>query len=188
MGKKWRRAGLDRRGAWALMQGADSMGCFMRRALLGLVLLGLTATARADSPYVGPAEQRFSPYVGNVYACDAPAILTRIESVFRTTQNAFWGQDLQIVGFDRVRELSLRGNGVEYIPRRFCIARGHLSDNSAHTVIYDIEEAQGIIGIGDGVEYCVVGLDRNNAFSPACSSLRPAAERFFGSKALVEKY
>jgi hypothetical protein len=164
------------------------MGCKMRLALLGLALLGLTATARADSPYTGPAEQRFSPYVGNVFECDAPAVLNRIESVFRTTQNAFWGQDLQIMSFDRVRELSLRGNGVEYIPRRYCIARAHLSDGGVHTAIFDVEEAQGIIGIGDGVEYCIIGLDRNFAFSPACSSLRPIAERFFGSKALVEKY
>ncbi len=67
----------------------------------------------------------------------------RIQSVFRTTQNAYWKQDLQIAGFDRVRELSYRGNGAEYIPRRYCIARGHFSDDSVHTVIYDIEEAAG---------------------------------------------
>jgi hypothetical protein len=160
----------------------------MRRALLVLALLGLSAAARADSPYEGPAEQRFSPYVGNVYPCDEAGILSRIQGVWRTTQNAYWKQDLQLTSFDRIRELSLRGNGVEFIPRRFCIARGHFSDNSVHTVIYDIEESQGIIGVGDGVEYCVVGLDRMFAFSPACSTLRPLAERFLGSKALVEKY
>ncbi len=160
----------------------------MRRALISLALLGLATAAQADSPYQPPAEQRYSPYVGNVYACDATAILGRIQGVFRTTQNAFWGHDLTIDSFDRVRELSLRGNGVEYIPRRYCIARGHLNDGSVHTVIYEIEEAAGIIGIGDGVEYCVVGLDRNSAFAPACSSLRPVAERFLGAKALVEKY
>ncbi|MDE3176399.1 MAG: hypothetical protein KGM15_09890 [Pseudomonadota bacterium] len=160
----------------------------MRLALLGLALLGLCATARADSPYTGPAEQRFSPYVGNVGKCDDAGVLARIQGVFRTTQNAYWKEDLQIAGFDRVREISLRGNGTEYIPRRYCIARGHLSDDSVHTVIYDIEESQGIIGFGDGVEWCVVGLDRMFAFSPACSSLRPYAERSLGSKALVERY
>jgi len=160
----------------------------MRRALLLLALLGLSAPARADSEYVDPAERRFSPYVGDVYKCDEPAILSRIQGVWRTTQNAYWHVDLQLLSFDRIKELSLRGDGTEYIPRRFCIARGHFSDDSVHTVIYDIEEGQGIIGFGDGVEYCVVGIDRNFAFSPACSSLRPYAERFLGSKALVEKY
>lgn len=160
----------------------------MWRAALLLALLGLSTAARADSPYVGPAERRLSPYVGDVGQCDDEHILSRIQGVFRTTQNAYWKQDLQIASFDRIRELSLRGNGVEYIPRRYCIARGHLSDDSVHTVIYDIEEGQGIIGFGDGVEWCVVGLDRMFAFSPACSSLRPLAERFLGSPALVEKY
>lgn len=160
----------------------------MKRALMVLALLCLSAAARADSEYADPAEQRFSPYVGNVYQCDVPGILGRIQAVFRTTQNAYWKQDLQIDSFDRVRELSYRGNGAEYIPRRHCIARAHLSDNSLHTIIYDIEESQGIIGVGDGVEWCVVGLDRLFAFSPACSTLRPFAERSLGSAALVEKY
>ena len=167
----------------------------MKRALFLLPLLslcgaffGLCASARADSPYSDPAERRFSPYVGNMDKCDDPHILTRIQGVFRTTQNAYWKEDLQITEIDRVRELSLRGNGTEYIPRRYCIARGHFSNASVHTVIYDIEDGQGIIGFGDGVEWCVVGMDRLFAYSPACSSLRPFAERFLGSKALVEKY
>ena len=160
----------------------------MKRALFLLALFGLCATARADSQYSGPAERRFSPYVGNIDLCDDPHILGRIQGVFRTTQNAYWKEDLQITDLDRVREISLRGNGTEYIPKRYCIARGHFSNNSLHTVIYDIEEGMGIIGFGDGVEYCVIGLDREFAFSPACSSLRPFAERSLGSKALVEKY
>ena len=161
----------------------------MRSALLGLALaLGLAPLAHADSPYVDPAEKRFSPYVGNVYKCDEPAILARMQGVWRTTQNAYWKEDLQMLSLDRIRELSLRGNGTEYIPRRYCIARGHFSDDSVHTVIYDIEEGMGIIGVGDGVEYCVVGLDRQFAFAPACSTLRPFAERTLGSKALVERY
>jgi hypothetical protein len=31
-------------------------------------------------------------------------------------------------------------------------------------------------------------MDRLFAYSPACSTLRPYAERFLGSKALVERY
>ncbi len=160
----------------------------MWRMALVLALLGLSTAARADSDYSDPAERRFSPYVGNVYPCDDHGVLNRIMSVFRTTQNAYWGRDLQLVGFDRILELSLRGNGTEYIPRRYCIARAHLSDSSVHTIIYNIIEGQGIIGFDAGVEYCVVGLNQELAFAPACSTLRPVAERFLGSKALVEKY
>ena len=161
----------------------------MRSALLGLALsLGLASLAHADSEYSGPAERRFSPYVGNVYKCDEPAILGRMQGTFRTTQNAYYKQDLQLTSFDRIKELSLRGNGTAYIPRRYCIARAYLNDQTKHTVIYQIQEDLGMIGWGQGVEWCVVGVDRDNAYNPACSVLRPFAQRFLGEKVLVERY
>ncbi len=120
--------------------------------------------------------------------CDSAQILGRIQGTFAEKEATFWNSDLKIAEFDRVREISLRGNGVAYIPRRYCIARGLLSDDSRRTVIYQIQEGQGIIGFGEGVEWCVIGADRNSAYSPACSALRPYAERFLGNAALVERY
>ena len=79
---------------------------------------------------------------------------------------------MQITDFDRMRELSLRGSGPEYIPRRYCIARGHFSDDSVHTVIYDIEEGMGIIGFGDGVDIAY-RAGPEFAFSPPAAQLRP---------------
>ena len=160
----------------------------MWRAAMILALLGLSTAARADSPYSDPAEQRWSWYVGNPAACDSRSVLDRIASRFGTTEGVYWKDNLSIGSFDRVRELSFRGNGTEYIPRRYCIARAHFSDESYHTVIYDIIENQGIIGVGDGIESCFIGLDRLHAFSPACHNLRPVAERSLGSEALVERY
>ncbi len=45
-----------------------------------------------------------------------------------------------------------------------------------------------MIGWGYGVEWCVVGLDRNLAYAPACSALRPFVERYLGEKALRARY
>jgi hypothetical protein len=50
------------------------------------------------------------------------------------------------------------GNGVP--PRR-------------HAVYYWIGEDTGIIGATWGVRWCVVGLDRNWAYNPACKMARP---------------
>ncbi len=158
-----------------------------RIVLFLIVLFGLGQQALADG-IIDPAERRYSPYVGDLSLCDNPAILARISSTFAQKESYFWSSELQIADFDRVREISLRGNGVQYIPRRYCIARGLLNDDTHRTVIYQIQEGQGIIGFGEGVDWCVVGLDRNSAYSPACSALRPYAERFLGSPALVERY
>jgi hypothetical protein len=160
----------------------------MNRAILVLVaLLGLLGVARAGQIVV-PAEQRWVPYSGNLPGCEDSGVLQRVTDRFEQKEYQYWNSPLQIASYDRVKEISLRGNGVAYIPRRYCIARALLSDNQEHTVIYQIQEDMGIIGWSYGVEWCVVGLDRNSAYSPACSVLRPYAERFLGEKVLVEKY
>jgi hypothetical protein len=160
----------------------------MTRAILILAaLLSFVAVARADGIVV-PAEQRHSWYTGNLPTCDDPGVLERVTSRFGQKESGFWDSTLEITSFDRVKEISLRGNGLAYIPRRYCIARAFLNDGQERTAIYDVQESLGIIGFGYGVEWCIVGLDRNSAYSPACSVLRPYAERFLGEKALVERY
>ena len=39
--------------------------------------------------------------------------------------------------------------------------------------VYSINEDLGIIGFGFGVEWCVGGLDRNDAYAPNCKMARP---------------
>jgi len=45
-----------------------------------------------------------------------------------------------------------------------------------------------MIGWGWGVEWCVVGLDRNLAYAPSCSVLRPFATRYLGEAAIRALY
>ena len=59
------------------------------------------------------------------------------------------------------------------VPRRFCTAVAAVSDGHKHTVNYSIAEDAGMIGMTWGVEWCVVGLDRNWAYNPACKMARP---------------
>jgi len=40
-------------------------------------------------------------------------------------------------------------------------------------VHYSIIEDGGFAGFTDGVEWCVVGLDRDWAYNPACKAARP---------------
>jgi hypothetical protein len=163
-------------------------GLTMTRLILILIaLLSFGAAARAGGIVV-PAEQRYSPYSGDLYACDDANLLGRVSAAFAKKEWGYWNSPLQIQHYDRVIEISLRGNGLGYIPRRYCLARAFLSDNSEHTVIYQFQQDLGFAGFGEGVEWCVVGLDRNSAYSPACSVLRPYAERFLGPKVLVERY
>lgn len=166
----------------------------LKRAIFGLLaLLLLVPAAQAGGPaelnqYDAPAEARWAPFIANMPACEDAGVLSTISGRFVQTQQEFWHSDLAISGFDRVREIGFRSNGLAYIPRRFCIARAAMSDSKERTVIYNVVTAFGIIGMSWGVEWCVVGLDPNFAYAPACHSLRPIIEREIGKYKWAGEY
>jgi hypothetical protein len=138
-----------------------------------LVTLGLMATAPAQAAnwfeksfyLTGPRYDALLP------PCDAG--LGKIQSGFATKEGRFWNSDLQILGFDKVRETAFRPWAEATVPRRFCTARALVSDGRARIVHYSIVEDGGMIGASWGVNWCVVGLDRNWAYNPNCKMARP---------------
>ena len=112
-------------------------------------------------------------YDGVLPSCDLSAALNTIASRFAQKEGRFWNSDLTIQGYERVREVAFRPWAPNTIPRRFCSALALVSDGLKHPVHYSIAETTGMIGASWGVEWCVVGLDRNMAYSPACKMARP---------------
>ena len=138
----------------------------------GLALsLGLAGAAQARP--LTPAEERDAPYSGIVPPCSDASSLSEIQSHFAQREAEYWHSGLEIAQFEGVREIGFRSNGLDYIPRRYCQARVLMSDQKERTVDYSIVEAGGSIGYTDGVVWCLVGLDRLDAFSPACKMARP---------------
>ncbi len=112
-------------------------------------------------------------YDGVLPACDYPDALVKISSRFNAKENNFWDPDLKIVAFEKIRETAFRPWAANTIPRRFCSGVVEVSDGRKHVIHYSIAEDAGIIGATWGVEWCVVGLDRNWAYNPACKMARP---------------
>jgi len=112
-------------------------------------------------------------YDANVPLCDDPAIFGWIRSKFSHKEGEFWNSNLEIVGIDRVHETAFRPWAAQAIPRRFCSGVARISDGSKRPVHYSITETGSWLGIGWGVEWCVVGLDRNWAYNPACKMAQP---------------
>jgi hypothetical protein len=110
-------------------------------------------------------------YDGELPPCEAA--LDIITSKFAQKESSYWNSNLTIQGYERVREVAFRPWAPNTIPRRFCTATALVSDGLKHPVHYSIAETTGMIGAGVGVEWCVVGLDRNMAYSPACKMARP---------------
>ena len=154
----------------ALMSGR---ALFLGSALAALAVVLPSASALAANW----VEQNFylqgPRYDGVLPPCDARAALGKIASRFGDKESAFWNSSLKIAGFDQVREVAYRPWAANTIPRRFCTAIVYVSNGSKHQLHYSIGEDTGILGVTWGVEWCVVGLDRNWAYNPACKMARP---------------
>ena len=112
-------------------------------------------------------------YSGRLPSCDNPNALAEIQSRFSVKESRFWNSSLQLVNFEGIHETGYRPWAEGTIPRRFCTARTLVSDGIWRPVHYFIAEDMAEIGMSWGVEWCVVGLDRNWANNPACRMARP---------------
>jgi hypothetical protein len=172
----------------------------MNRAIIGLLLLlGFQSLAhaggipRGDLFYGVPAEARWAPFWPDLLPpllprCDDAGVLSTISGRFAQTQRLYWNPQLAIDGFDRVREIGFRANGLSYIPRRYCVARAQMNDLKLRTVVYAVGENAGIIGLTWGVEWCVVGLDPMHAYAPGCSVIKPIVQRWLTVQPWLGEY
>jgi hypothetical protein len=106
-------------------------------------------------------------------ACDNWWALNTIQRRFSSKEGRFWNSDLTITTFDQIHEVAYRPWADGTIPRRFCAGRAQVSDGKWRTVRYSIVEDAGVIGVSWGVQWCVVGLDRNWAYNPECRAAGP---------------
>ena len=141
-------------------------------ALLGLMLGALSlGEARAANPLEMNFWLSGPRYDGAVAECDRA--LPTIATQFWEKESTFWNSSLKITGFSAVRETAFRPWQSDNIPRRYCTADALLNDGKVRKVHFSLIEDGGFAGYGNGVEWCVVGLDRNWAYNPACRAAKP---------------
>jgi hypothetical protein len=144
---------------------------------LGVVLALAAGLCGADAQAANIFEKNFwlsgPRYDGKLPACQEPWALAIIAKRFAQKETRFWNSALSIVHFEGIKETAYRPWADDTIPRRYCSAVVLISDGLRRPVHYSIIEDAGMAGQVDGVEWCVVGLDRNMAYSPACKMARP---------------
>ena len=148
-----------------------------RRSLAALMGAALFLGSAASGQAASFLEKNFwlegPRYDGVMPVCDDPAALDKIATRFREKEGRFWNSALQIVGFEQIRQVAYRPWAEYTIPRRFCTGKVMVSDGRKRTIHFWIGEDTGMIGMTYGVEWCVVGLDRNWAYNPACKAAEP---------------
>lgn len=145
----------------------------LRFAAVCGVLLGALPLGQAQA--ANPLELNFwlsgPRYDGRVADCDKA--LPTIATQFWEKESSFWNSSLQITGFARIHETAFRPWQSDNIPRRYCSGDALLTDGKVRKVHFSIIEDGGFAGVGQGVEWCVVGLDRNWANNPSCRGAKP---------------
>jgi hypothetical protein len=149
----------------------------LKKTCLGAALgvaFGLLAFGQAAQA-ANPLELNFGlfgpKYDGRVKSCEWA--LGTITSQFQEKERTFWNSKLQITAYGDIHETAFRPWQSDNIPRRYCSGDVMLSDGKMRTVHYSIIEDGGFAGMGQGVEWCVTGLDRNWAYNPGCNAARP---------------
>jgi hypothetical protein len=148
---------------------------FARRAATAAMVALVAASFAGPAQAANWLEKNFylsgPNYDGDVPSCEAA--LGTISNRFETKESRFWNSNAQILGYERVRQVAFRPWARGTMPRRFCTALAEVSDGRKHRVNFYLTEDGGEIGATWGVTWCVVGYDRNMAYSPHCKMALP---------------
>jgi hypothetical protein len=145
-----------------------------RHLFAAALLIGAAAAPAGAASWWEKSAYLIGPrYDSRLPACNAYLPLHSIKSRFSTKEGRFWNSDLKILEFNDIQETALRPWTEGTIPRRYCSARALVSDGVWRPVYYSIIEDGGLIGASWGVQWCVVGIDRNWAYNPACQMAQP---------------
>ena len=147
------------------------------RSLVVLIALGSMVAAASETKAAGFFEKNFwmsgPRYSAKVPLCEEHEPLKMIQRRFGTKEGKFWNSDLKIIGFEKIHEVAWQPWAPGTIPRRFCGASVLVSDGLWRSMYYSITEDAGMLGVSYGVEFCVVGLDREWSYQPACLRAKP---------------
>ena len=146
--------------------------------MAGAALVAALAVTAASQPRAANfLEKNFwlsgPRYNHDLPACDHRGALDRIIANFHTKEIRFWNSELRIVGIEDIKETAMMPWAAQSIPRRYCSGTAVINDGGRHPLWYSIAEDTGMIGMSWGVNFCVDGLDRNDAYSPECRAARP---------------
>ncbi len=145
----------------------------LRLVLAALAVVGGLSAAAAPAE-AGSRGGGFLPFHhGIIPACDNPWTLGKINLRFAYKERRYWGSGAYIGKVEEVKELAYRPWGPDFIPRRHCAAKVRMQDGKETFIAYAIGEKLGFAGMGYGVEWCVVGYDRNRAYGPSCRAALP---------------
>ncbi|WP_051631120.1 hypothetical protein [Afifella pfennigii] len=146
-------------------------------------ILGLLGGIIGLSPVTAPASaadlQR--SYDASIYGVSAPAdpsiceepwVLNYIAKRFAWAEQNTWQRGFVINTLLNPRLSYVSGTAPARILAEHCTADAVMTDGTTRDVYYIVEKGMGLASIGDGVTFCVLGLDPWRVYDADCRTVR----------------
>ena len=106
-------------------------------------------------------------------ACNNKRVLRQIVDRFAWAENETWHRGFVIARIEEPRlRYTIGPRDLGTIPHRHCVARAVMTNGRAYTLYYTTEEEMGFASIGDGVNFCIDGLDPWRVHDGFCRTVR----------------
>lgn len=143
----------------------------LRFCLYAVVAVLISLPAQAGNFTFYGSSYRTGPWIGP--ACHDPKVVGRVAKMFNQAEAAYWHTGVRMAHITHARETAYRDWQPTMIARRYCSAVAYLSDGGRYELVYWVRSEQGFAGVGWGVQFCLVGRNRQMAYAPHCKMLRP---------------
>lgn len=105
-------------------------------------------------------------------ACFSDRNISSITKRFAWAEKNTWHRGYVIEAINNARFRYNVFNGPTLIRHTHCVGTALMTNGTRRTVYYTVEEGMGFASMGNGVEFCVIGLDPWRAFDAGCRTLR----------------
>ena len=104
--------------------------------------------------------------------CAAPRVLSGVISRFNWAERTTFKRGFELAALANPRANPDPVLNVGVIPKRYCIAEAMMSNGSRSTAYYVVLMGQGLAGIGNGLDFCILGLDPWRVHDGECRTVR----------------
>ena len=141
----------------------------MRLLIFALSIFLTTANAPAEAEAAGPGAGNSA---ADIRACADARILARIAKRFAWAERNTWRRGYQIATIDGPRLRYTVFKGPSLIRHRHCRASALMTNGARRPLFYTVSAGMWLASIGQGVDFCLAGLDPWRVHGAACRSLR----------------
>jgi hypothetical protein len=148
---------------------STAMRRFMRPAL------GLALAAMASLPGCGLYTLADNPEIGQldrIPTCGDPSLAIRVIDRFNEVERTYWNGVNTMTGVENLTQRGFHPARDDKVARRWCEGTALFADGARRRMALELSADTNFVGIGPGLAYCVVGLDRHFTYAPNCRVLR----------------